>query len=111
MHELLEVLCHQSATGGQPCPSALSLPALRVIAFTVNLSVWSSELTTEVPCLLVACTTTTIGLSMAMVGQSIEKHRYAEYDQSVCFCSASFGDEKSTSITLRSVTVHHCDHG
>ena len=46
--------------------SAPSLLALRVMAFTRNWWVCSSEMTAEVPCLLVACTTTMIGLSTAM---------------------------------------------
>ena len=46
---------------------ALSLPASRVRALTANCSVWSSALTTEVPCLLVACVTTTMALVAVMM--------------------------------------------
>ena len=47
--------------------SALSVLASRVSALTANLSVCSRELTTEVPCLLVACVTTTIAFEAAMI--------------------------------------------
>ena len=45
---------------------ALTLLASRVMAFTTNLSVCSSEMTTEVDCLLVACATAMIGLPTAI---------------------------------------------
>ena len=43
-----------------------SLFASRVMALTANLSVCSSDWTTDVPCLLVACTTAMMGLTAAI---------------------------------------------
>ena len=45
---------------------ALSVVTSRTSALTANFPVCRSELTTDVPCLLVACTTTTTGLPLAM---------------------------------------------
>ncbi len=53
----------------EPQKSALSLLASRVSALTVNLSVSSRELTTDVPCLLVAWVTTMFAFEAAMLGR------------------------------------------
>ena len=71
---------------------ALSLLASRVMALTTNLPVCSSEMTTEVPCLLVACTTTIIGLSIA-----------------ICPGSAlACGKQEENDVKQRSVLVQWC---
>ncbi len=57
---------HGHKTGSTP-QSAHSLPASRTRALTANCPVCSNDLTTELPCLLVACTTTMTGLTLAMV--------------------------------------------